>query len=205
MTLVDIFRKLLAERVGSQSLTVSMWNDGTRMSNHLLEVAALPVRFHAKGPPSNDWLAMLAPEMDEIAPPFGDAASVLSAREAHAPILGQKLPDRTKLASNRRCEVSTPPQLTVFYVKVSTGLPGTWGLTQKKLDRLSALRVRWFCVFLHQRATIGYLFSGHEILMRVNDASLIRRQDGDYYLNQRAQFMLPQRFESIDALVSRAF
>src|SRR6266508_1740325 len=107
--------------------------------------------------------------------------------------------------SNHLLEVSTTPQPTVLYVKVSTNAPGFWGLTKNQLDRLSSSHVRWFCVFLHRSAAVGYLLSGGQILMRVKDGSLIRRHDGDYKVNQRAEFVSSQRFETIDALVSRVF
>lgn len=107
--------------------------------------------------------------------------------------------------SNHLLEVSTKPKPTVLYVKVSTSNPGFWGLTRNQLDRLTTARVRWFCVFLRQSAEVGYLLSGGQVLMKVNDGSLTLGEDGDYKINQRAEFVSSQRFESIDALVSRVF
>ena len=41
--------------------------------------------------------------------------------------------------------------------------------------------------------------------MRVKDGSLTLHHDGDYKVNQRAMFVSSQRFETIDALISRTF
>lgn len=102
-------------------------------------------------------------------------------------------------------EISTKPRSTVLYVKVSTSVPGFWGLTKNQIDRLSSSHVRWFCVFLHRSSSTGYLLSGGQVLARVKDGSLELRDDGDYKFNQRAEFVSSQRFESVDALISRAF
>jgi hypothetical protein len=102
-------------------------------------------------------------------------------------------------------EVSTTPRLTVLYVKVSTSVPGFWGLTKNQLDNIEKSRVRWFCVFLHRSANVGYLLSGGQVLMRVRDGSLTLGQDGDYKVNQRADFVSPQKFETLNALISRSF
>ena len=108
-----------------------------------------------------------------------------------------------KQVSNHMLEISTSPQSTVLYIKVSTSTPGFWGLTKNQIDRLNRANVRWFCVFLRRDPHIGYLLSGGQVLMRVKDGSLVLGHDGDYKVNQRAAFVTPQRFESIDALVSR--
>jgi hypothetical protein len=52
---------------------------------------------------------------------------------------------------------------------------------------------------------MGYLLSGGQVLARVRDGSLTLGDDGDYKVNQRAEFVSSQRFESVDALISRAF
>jgi len=102
-------------------------------------------------------------------------------------------------------EISTKPRRTVLYVKVSTSVPGFWGLTKNQLDRLSSSHLRWFCVFLHRSSSAGYLLSGGQVLARVRDGSLTLGDDGDYKVNQRAEFVSSRRFESVDALISRAF
>jgi len=56
---------------------------------------------------------------------------------------------------------------------------------------------------LHRSSSKGYLLSGGQVLARVKDGSLILRDDGDYKVNQRAEFVSSQRFESVDALISR--
>ena len=205
MSLVDTFQRLLSERLSSQGVTVSMWNDGTRPTSHLLVVSGAAVRFRAKKSPRSSWLAMLGPEMSGNAPTCGEAASILSADGAHGVLKGQASPDCRNLASNRTSETSTASQPALLYVKLSTKSLGAWVLTPNRLDHLSASRARWVCVFLHQSASVGYFLSGGQILTRVNDGSIARQQDGDYIVNQRAEFMSSQRFESIDALVSRAF
>lgn len=108
-------------------------------------------------------------------------------------------------ASNHLLEISTAPQPTVFYVKGSSNTPGFWGLTKNQLDRLSGSRSRWFCVFLHKSSSAGYLLSGGQILLRVRDGDLTLAGDGDYKVNERAEFVQSQRFDSIEALASRAF
>lgn len=107
--------------------------------------------------------------------------------------------------SNHVLDVSTKPLPTVLYIKVSTSAVGFWGLTKNQLDRLAEARVRWFCVFLRRSASVGYLLSGGQVLMRVKDGSLTLHHDGDYKVNQRAMFVSSQRFETIDALISRTF
>ena len=205
MSVVDTFRTLLAERLGSRGFTVSMWNDGTRMSNRLLAVSALPAHLHAKGSRSSSWLAMLTPGMDPIAPGCGGAGNDFSTYGPRAALMDRKSHDCVTSASNSIGELSSTSQSTVLYVKVSTRLPGTWCLTPNQLDRLAASRVRCFFVLLYQSASVGYLLPEDQILTRVNDGSLTRLHDGSYIVNQRAEFMSSQRFESIDALVSRAF
>jgi hypothetical protein len=205
MSLVDTFRGLLSERLDSQGLTVSMWNDGVRPTKHLLVVSVAAFRFRAKKPPRSTWLAMLGLEMDGDAPTRGDGASILPVDGAHGALKGQASPDFRNLASDRTGETSTASQPALLYVKLSTKIPGTWGLTPNRLDHLSASGMRWYCVLLYQSASAGYLLPGDQILARVDDSSLTRLHDGDYIVNQRAKFMSSQRFESIDALVSRAF
>ncbi|WP_158755173.1 hypothetical protein [Dyella sp. S184] len=106
--------------------------------------------------------------------------------------------------SNHLLEISTAPQATVLYVKGSSNTPGFWGLTKNQLDRLSSSNSRWLCVFLHKSSSTGYLLTGGQILSRVRDGELTLSGDGDYKVNERSEFVRPQYFEGIQALVSRA-
>ncbi|MDZ4348194.1 MAG: hypothetical protein U1A22_01485 [Xanthomonadaceae bacterium] len=106
--------------------------------------------------------------------------------------------------STHLLEISTTPQPTVLYVKGSSNIPGFWGLTKNQLDCLSGTNSRWFCVFLHKSPSAGYLLSGDHILVRVLDGRLTLSNDGDYKVNERAEFVSSQRFDSLHALISRA-
>lgn len=106
-------------------------------------------------------------------------------------------------ASGNLLQISTPPQATVLYAKGSSSNPGFWGLTKNQLDRLAESNARWFCVFLRQSPTAGHLLSGGQIMARVQDGDLTLSGDGDYKINQHAEFVQPQRFDSIEALVPR--
>ena len=106
-------------------------------------------------------------------------------------------------ASSNLIQLSTGPQPTVLYVKGSSNSPGFWGLTKNQLDRLTESSCRWFCVFLHQRPTCGYLLSGGQILARVRSGDLTLAGDGDYKVNQRSEFVEGQHFDNLQALLSR--
>ena len=107
--------------------------------------------------------------------------------------------------SNHLLEVATTPRQTVLYVKGSSNNPGFWGLTKNQLDALSAAPVRWFCVFLHKSSSIGYLLSGGQVQLHIKDGSLRLAGDGDFKVNERAEFVASQRFNNISDLASRIF
>lgn len=106
-------------------------------------------------------------------------------------------------ASANLLQIGTAPQRTLLYVKGSSNSPGFWGLTKNQINRLSASQNRWFCVFLHKDPAAGYLLSGGQIVSRIGAGDLTLAGDGDYKVNQRSEFVESQRFEGIQALLSR--
>ena len=99
--------------------------------------------------------------------------------------------------------LSTSPSPTVLYVKESTSEPGFWGLTKNQLDRLAASRHRWFAVFLHRSATSGYLLTGGQISLRIEEGRLHLAGDGDYKINENEQFVPANHFTRIEELLSQ--
>lgn len=104
--------------------------------------------------------------------------------------------------SDHLLDIGTAPS-TILYVKSSANNPGFWGLTKNQLDQLSGLKARWFCVFLHQSSSSGYVLSGGQVQLHINDGSLKLAGDGDYKINERAEFVVPQRFDNLAALFAR--
>src|SRR5271167_4643982 len=74
--------------------------------------------------------------------------------------------------SNHLPEMSTSPQPTVLYVKVSNNAHGFSGLTKNQVARLVQSSVRWFAVFLHQAPKSRYLMSGGQILSRIDSHAI---------------------------------
>ncbi len=91
--------------------------------------------------------------------------------------------------------LSTSPS-TVLYVKESASKPGFWGLTRNQLDRLTASGDRWFGVFLHSSASTGYLLSGGQIRLRIEEGRLRLAGDGDYKVNEHEHFLPANRFRT---------
>ena len=99
--------------------------------------------------------------------------------------------------------LTTSPTSTVLYVKESVSTPGFWGLTKNQLDRINKSEQRWFGVFLHQSATMGYLLSGGQIDLRIRETRIRLGKDGDYKINEFEQFMPANRFQRLEELIQR--
>jgi hypothetical protein len=87
-------------------------------------------------------------------------------------------------------------------VKVSTTAPGFWGITKNQIDNLIKSDARWFCILLGRQASVGYLLSGGQIVMRIATGALTLSR-GDYKINRRADLHGSQRFESIETVIAR--
>ncbi|HEY8010474.1 MAG TPA: hypothetical protein VIE67_05695 [Rudaea sp.] len=106
-------------------------------------------------------------------------------------------------SSNHLLELATSPTSTVLYVKYSAKVPGFWGLTANQLDHIVSANVRWFCVFLHQSSSSGYVLPGIQVQACINDGSFELAEAGDYKVHEQSDFSASQHFDNIEAVTSR--
>lgn len=105
-------------------------------------------------------------------------------------------------SSNHLLELATSPTSTVLYVKYSASAPGFWGLTANQVNHIVSAHVHWFCLFLHQSSSSGYVLSGAQVLAGIKDGSFELAEAGDYKVHEQSDFSKSQHFASIEAVVS---
>jgi hypothetical protein len=76
-------------------------------------------------------------------------------------------------------EISTAPQPTVLYVKISTIEPGFWGLTKHRIDGLNEENVKWRVVLL-KNIDSGYMLTSDEVMQQIDDGKIHLAKDGEY-------------------------
>ncbi len=92
---------------------------------------------------------------------------------------------------------------TVLYVKESNTSPGFWGLTRSQLERLNGTDVRWFAVLLLRSPDVGYLLSGGQVNLRIEDGTFELSRDGDHKVNESTDLVDAQAFQNLDEVVAR--
>jgi hypothetical protein len=106
-----------------------------------------------------------------------------------------------KRTSVHLLELRTSPKRTVIYVKESSSSPGFWGLTKNQLDRLRKSGDRWFCVLL-TGGQAGYILSGGQVDLRVQDGRFELSRDGDHKVNE-SDLAEAQIFTSVQGALDR--
>lgn len=109
----------------------------------------------------------------------------------------------TKRKSNHLLELNSKPLKTILYIKESNKNPGFWGLTKNHINTFRKSSIRWFVVLLHNSSSGGYLISGGQVEIRINNGKFELSVDGDYKVNERQDLEKGRKFKNIQELVDR--
>jgi len=109
--------------------------------------------------------------------------------------------DRSR--SRNLLEINTEPLTTILYVKMSTSKRKFWGLTENQLKQLRMNEVRWFVVLLAGAVDQGFVFTEHEVEVRIQNRRFRLSGDGDYKINEGTDCTAEESFCGLTALLAR--